>query len=218
MKSIRQLGWDFAHNHRAFAADVLGPLGILPLKWSEWYQDCLDIYWRLDVRDKVVLDIGSDFGTTPMFFLTQMGAKKVVGVSLESQYFSHMNYLKGKHSEGLYWSEPSMTALPGKCRDTHREMLAMCYPSVSTKHPDSMERGIARSGEIIDEFEPRSGYDAHAPFFIDERYCVRLHCSSPDKVYHLRKSAYVADIIIREYDSAGIAIVDHSFDARIHAL
>ena len=106
MKSIRQLGWDFAHNHRAFAADVLGPLGILPLKWSEWYQDCLDIYWRLDVRDKVVLDIGSDFGTTPMFFLTQMGAKKVVGVSLESQYFSHMNYHHYKMPVGGFDSLP----------------------------------------------------------------------------------------------------------------
>jgi hypothetical protein len=92
MKSFRQLGWDLAHNRRAFAADLLGPIGMLPLKWSEWYQDCVEIYCRLDVRNKVVIDIGSDFGTTPLFFLEEMGAKCVIGFSLEPQYFFHSRY------------------------------------------------------------------------------------------------------------------------------
>ena len=91
MKSIRQLGWDFVHNHRAFAADILGPLFLLPLKWSEWYQDCVEIYSRLDVKGRHVLDLGSDFGTTPMFFIGK-GAKEVIGFSLEEAYYMHRNY------------------------------------------------------------------------------------------------------------------------------
>ena len=91
MKSLRQLGWDFVHNRRAFAADVLGPIGMLPLKWSEWCQDCIEIYSKLDVKGRHVLDIGSDFGTTPMYFI-QRGAIEVFGISLEPQYFFHPRY------------------------------------------------------------------------------------------------------------------------------
>ena len=91
MKSIRQLGWDLAHNRRAFAADMLGPIGIMPLRWSEWYQDCIEIYYRLDVKGKSVLDIGADFGTTPMYFI-QQGAKEVMGFSLEESRFAHSKY------------------------------------------------------------------------------------------------------------------------------
>lgn len=46
--------------------------------------DCKNLYSKLDVRGKKVLDIGSDFGTTPMYFISQ-GAKRVVGYSLEKQ-------------------------------------------------------------------------------------------------------------------------------------
>ncbi len=54
-------------------------------KWSN-----LDLmYGHLDFTDKVVLDIGADWGGTPAFFLSR-GAKKVIGVDYHAWYVEKM--------------------------------------------------------------------------------------------------------------------------------
>lgn len=65
------------------------------LSYTEWF----------DVRDKIVVDIGADFGTSPLYFLAK-GAKYVVGFSLEKQYFYHPKYM---HIVGIdYYPEDSL--------------------------------------------------------------------------------------------------------------
>ena len=58
---------------------------------SEWYPECVKYYSTLDVKDRIVVDIGCDFGTSPMFFIGQ-GAKFVWGFSLDDRYFQHNKY------------------------------------------------------------------------------------------------------------------------------
>ena len=56
-----------------------------------WLQDCKTYYSGLNVKDAVVLDVGSDVGISPMYFLKH-GAKTVIGYSLLKQKYKHPLY------------------------------------------------------------------------------------------------------------------------------
>jgi SAM-dependent methyltransferase len=90
--NIKELGWNLAYNRRVVIPSLLRSFHCLPLELSEWYPDCLKYYSDLNVRGKVVLDVGCDFGTSPLYFIRR-GAKLVIGVSLEPQYFRDNHYL-----------------------------------------------------------------------------------------------------------------------------
>ncbi len=91
MGIIRQSGWDLVHNRRKLRSDIMRRCHWLRLEDSEYYQDCVNYYSTLDVRGRFVLDIGADFGTTPLYFIRQ-GAEFVWGFSLDRQYFRHERY------------------------------------------------------------------------------------------------------------------------------
>lgn len=50
--------------------------------YNENYEE---LYGFLDYKDKVVLDVGADYGSTPLFFLSK-GAKKVIAVEMNEEY------------------------------------------------------------------------------------------------------------------------------------
>lgn len=60
-------------------------------EWSAYWNDAEDNYSRLNVKDKLVYDIGCDYGVTPTYFLRN-GATQVVGFSLDRQVFHTPNY------------------------------------------------------------------------------------------------------------------------------
>ena len=97
MGIIRQSGWDLVHNRRKLRSDIMRRCHRLRLQDSEWYPECVKYYSTLDVKDRVVVDIGCDFGTSPMFFI-ERGAKFVWGFSLDDQYFHHDRYA---HIKGI---------------------------------------------------------------------------------------------------------------------
>lgn len=88
---LRLSGWYFLHDKPKFWCDVRRKLHILTLEKSQWYDDCLQFYSSLDVKNKVVIDVGDDFGTTPMYFLRK-GATNVFGYSKDKQYFHNDHY------------------------------------------------------------------------------------------------------------------------------
>lgn len=53
-------------------------------------EDYNEQYGMLDYNDKVVLDIGADYGSTALFFLRN-GAKKVIGIETNKDYFYILN-------------------------------------------------------------------------------------------------------------------------------
>ena len=64
------------------------------LKYYEPLDHFERMYGFVDVSDKVVLDIGADWGSTPHFFLIK-GAKRVIGVDGSKWYVEKMyNYFK----------------------------------------------------------------------------------------------------------------------------
>ena len=89
--NIKLYGWYFLHNKLKFWSDVRKKLHILPLEKSQYYPACEEFYSKLDVRDKIVIDMGDDFGTTPMYFLRR-GAQTVIGFSKDEQYFHDIHY------------------------------------------------------------------------------------------------------------------------------
>jgi len=88
---LKSIGWKFYNDRRGFNQSILKPLHLLTLKRSEYYSECINYYSHLNVKNKYVLDIGSDFGTTPMYFL-QRGALTILGISEMKQYFYNDNY------------------------------------------------------------------------------------------------------------------------------
>jgi hypothetical protein len=86
IKSIKLEGWYYLHDRKKFNNDIKRFLHILKLHESQYYDDCLKYYSTLDVKDKIVFDLGADFGTSPMFFLDR-GAYSAIGFSLDKQYF-----------------------------------------------------------------------------------------------------------------------------------
>ena len=83
--------WYFLHDKLTFWSNLRQSLHILKLEKSKYYPECEQFYSKLDVKDKVVIDVGSDFGTSPMYFLKR-GAKKVIGFSMDKQYFKDYRY------------------------------------------------------------------------------------------------------------------------------
>ena len=93
--NIRLSAWYFLHDRNKFWSDVRRKLHILTLEKSQYYPDCIRFYDSLDVKGKIVIDVGCDFGTTPMYFLSK-GARTVIGFSRDKQYFHSIHY---KHYE-----------------------------------------------------------------------------------------------------------------------
>lgn len=90
--NLKLEAWYFLHDRRKFWSDMLRPLHLLNFERSQYYKDCVKYYSDLYVKGRIVFDIGSDFGTSPMFFL-QKGAKLVLGFSLDKQYFVKPGYV-----------------------------------------------------------------------------------------------------------------------------
>jgi len=56
-------------------------LAIMNGKWEyNILKECYEVYGRYDYNDKIILDIGADFGLSPKFFIDH-GAKKVIAYS-----------------------------------------------------------------------------------------------------------------------------------------
>ena len=89
---LRLSGWYFLHDKPKFWSDVKRKLHILKLEESQYYPECERFYSSLDVAGKIVIDVGCDFGTTPMYFLHK-GARFVMGFSMDSQYFYDVGYI-----------------------------------------------------------------------------------------------------------------------------
>ena len=92
MTDIKLELWYLLHDRRKFFSDLYRKLHLLTLKRSQYYPECERFYSLMNVKGKVVIDIGCDFGTTPMFFLSQ-GATMVMGFSKENQYFHDKGYI-----------------------------------------------------------------------------------------------------------------------------
>ncbi len=89
--NLKLTAWNFLHNKNKFWSDFRKKLHILTVEKSEYYEECEKFYSTLDVKDKIVVDIGCDFGTTPMYFLNK-GATNVFGYSKDKQYFHNIHY------------------------------------------------------------------------------------------------------------------------------
>lgn len=88
---IKLMLWYLLHDRKKFRSDILKKLHLLTLESSEYYPECETFYSQLDVRNKVVMDVGCDFGTTPVYFLRK-GASAVIGFSKDKQYFRKPHY------------------------------------------------------------------------------------------------------------------------------
>lgn len=89
---LKLAGWYLLHDWPHFRDVTLRKLRMLTLHRSQYYQDCVNFYSCLDVGGKRVMDMGCDYGTTPLYFLSR-GAKFVYGVSMDDQYFKHDHYV-----------------------------------------------------------------------------------------------------------------------------
>lgn len=61
-------------------------------------EDYDEQYGSLDYKDKVILDIGADYGSSPMFFLRK-GAKKVIAVESNADYVNVLHKIEKKVKE-----------------------------------------------------------------------------------------------------------------------
>ena len=117
LNNLKLEGWFFLHNKRKFWSDILKSFHILRPEQSEYWNDCVKYYSSLDVAGKAVLDIGSDFGTSPLFFIKK-GAKTVYGFSLDEQYFENKNYRHYRYNNesdlcmGAHLSYPLISEAP----------------------------------------------------------------------------------------------------------
>ena len=82
-------------------------LAIINGKWEyDILKDCYEVYGKYDYKDKVVLDIGADFGLSPKFFIDR-GAKRVIAYSpmrqkrqfMDEKIEWHRKYWKGEEIE-----------------------------------------------------------------------------------------------------------------------
>ena len=89
--NVKLSAWYFLHDKNKFWSDVRRKLHILTLEKSQYYKECVEFYDSLDVENGVVIDVGCDFGTTPMYFLRK-GANTVIGFSKDKQYFHSIHY------------------------------------------------------------------------------------------------------------------------------
>ena len=91
MTDIKLELWYLLHDRRKFFSDLYRKLHVLTLKRSQYYPECERFYSLMNVKGKIVIDIGCDFGTTPMYFLSR-GAVTVIGFSKDKQYFHDNHY------------------------------------------------------------------------------------------------------------------------------
>ena len=84
-------GWYLINDPKRVKRQIKQFLHILKLEETEYYDEFDKYYKTLDVKGKVVFDIGSDIGASPMYFINN-GANTVIGFSREKQYFSNMRY------------------------------------------------------------------------------------------------------------------------------
>lgn len=66
----------------------------LSLSETDYWNECERFYDSLDFNNAVVIDIGDDVGTSPLFFISR-GAKQVYGFSTMPQLYFNSKY---KHS------------------------------------------------------------------------------------------------------------------------
>jgi hypothetical protein len=92
---LKLMGWYLFRDYPHFKDIVLRKLGLLKLKHSQYYPECIKFYSRLNVNGKRVLDMGSDYGASPMYFISR-GAEFVLGISSLKQYFTDPRY---EHTE-----------------------------------------------------------------------------------------------------------------------
>ena len=142
--SIRLSLWYFLHDKPKFWSDVRRKLHILTLEKSQYYPECVRFYNSLDVKDKIVIDVGCDFGTTPMYFLRK-GANNVFGFSKDKQYFHNIHY---KH----YNVDEDPSALPSAIRNIKRIKTEMMPPHIVLKSDcEGCEWNFTK--EFIDSFD-----------------------------------------------------------------
>ncbi len=123
--NIRNEMWNLLYDRRRFWSDIRRYLHILPLEKSEYYEDCVFFYSNFDVKDKIVIDVGDDFGTSAMFFLRK-GAKYVYGFSPYDQYFHDNNYKHYKLPSDSDYAHESFISVFHLLRDD---------PSFKTDYP-----------------------------------------------------------------------------------
>lgn len=125
--NVRNEIWNFLHNRRRFWSDIRRYLHKLPLEKSEYYEDCVFFYSNFDVKDKIVIDVGDDFGTSSLFFLRK-GARYVYGFSPYEQYFYNDNYKHYKLPSGSDYGHESFTKVFHLLRES--PSFKMEYPIV----------------------------------------------------------------------------------------
>ena len=91
LKDFKKELWYAFNDKKKFKSDILKRLHLLKVSDSQYFDECIIFYDELIVKDKIVIDLGSDFGTSPMCFLRN-GAKYVYGFSLDEDYFKDKNY------------------------------------------------------------------------------------------------------------------------------
>ena len=123
--NLKLSAWYFLHDKPKFWSDVRRKLHILKLEKSHYYPECERFYSDLDVKDKVVMDVGDDFGTTPMYFLRK-GATTVFGFSKDKQYFHNNHYIH-------YNVDQDPHVLPTAIQDIKLIKIEMSPPHIALK-------------------------------------------------------------------------------------
>lgn len=86
------LAWRFVHDFPAFRESLHRYTHTLwRPQWTKHWKECKQFYADLDVKGRRVLDLGSDIGVSPMYFLKR-GARTVTGITLDKQHFSNTMY------------------------------------------------------------------------------------------------------------------------------
>ena len=90
--NIREFGHYFAHNRKGLLNRLVMEYHI-PIRpwWSIFWHEA-HLYDSLEVRGMDVIDVGCDYGVTPMYFLAR-GARSVTGFSEWEPRFYHSAYL-----------------------------------------------------------------------------------------------------------------------------
>ena len=91
-QQIKLQGWYLKHDRPRIKRQIKQFLHILKIEETEYYEEFDKYYKDLDVKGKLVVDLGSDIGASPMYFLNK-GASFVMGFSREKEYFHNKNYL-----------------------------------------------------------------------------------------------------------------------------
>ena len=91
-------GWYLINDPKRVKRHIKQFLHILKLEETEYYDEFDKYYKTLDVKNKLVVDLGSDIGASPMYFINN-GANTVIGFSKEKAYFHNKNYIHVFYSE-----------------------------------------------------------------------------------------------------------------------